>query len=130
MCAKDFNEIFSQEEKLEGAFCNHHQMQLFRDVIYECCFMDLGFNGSQFTWSKHFEDGHSIWEQLDKGLANINWFLKFPGTRVYHLHCDSSDHYLLHINLLGLDPLPRKNIFRFEEMWLLDSSCAETVEAS
>lgn len=42
MCAKDFNEIFRQEEKLEGAFCNHHQMQLFRDVIYECCFMDLG----------------------------------------------------------------------------------------
>lgn len=77
-----------------------------------------------------FEDGHSIWERLDKGLANINWFLKFPSTRVYHMHCDTSDHYLLHINLLGLDPLPRKKIFRFEEMWLLDSSCAETVEAS
>jgi len=33
MCAKDFNEIFKQEEKLGGALRNHHQLQLFRDVV-------------------------------------------------------------------------------------------------
>ena len=37
-------------------------MQLFRDVLDECSFMDLGFIGPCFTWSKHFLDGHSIWE--------------------------------------------------------------------
>ena len=60
-------------------------MQLFRDVLDECRFLDLGFVGSRFTWSKHFADDHSIWERLDRGVANANWFLKFLGTNVHHL---------------------------------------------
>lgn len=68
-----------------GAARNHGQMQLFKDVLDECGFMDLGFVGSQFTWSKHFADGHSIWEILDRGLANNSWFTKFPGSIVTHL---------------------------------------------
>ena len=86
--------------------------------------------GNRFKWSKHFEDGHSIWEQLDQGLANDAWFLKIPGSIVQHLQSISSDHYLLLINLLGLDPPPKKRVFRFEEMWLSDERCTEMVEAS
>ena len=44
-------------------------MQLFRDVIDECSLMDLRFVGLKYTWSKHFEDGHLIWERLDSGMA-------------------------------------------------------------
>ncbi|KAK7851834.1 hypothetical protein CFP56_040761 [Quercus suber] len=92
--------------------------------------MDLGFVGNRFTWSKHFEDGHSIWERLDRGLANDSWFLKFPRSIVQHLQSTSSNHCQLLINLLGLDPPPQKRIFRFEEMRLSDEHCAEMVEAS
>ena len=60
MCAGDFNEIICREEKLGGEIHNHGQMQLFRDVLDECGFLDLGFVGSRFTWSKHFVDNHSI----------------------------------------------------------------------
>ena len=45
-------------------------MQLFRDVIDECGFLDLGYVGDQFTWKRHFVDAHSLWERLDRGLAN------------------------------------------------------------
>ena len=62
----------------------HNQMQLFRDVIDKCNFMDLGYVGPKFTWSKHFTNGNSIWERLDRGLATNKWFLKFPGSKVYH----------------------------------------------
>ena len=48
--------------KLGGAIRPHNQMQLFRDVIDECNFMDLGYVGLKFTWSKYFENGHSIWD--------------------------------------------------------------------
>ena len=120
MCAGDFNEIIRQGEKLGGAICNHGQMQLFRDVLDECGFLDLGFVGSRFTWSKHFANGHSIWERLDRGVANVNWFLKFLGTIVHHLQCTSSDHLPLYINLSGLEFPPQKKVFRFEEMWLSD----------
>ncbi|XP_075665901.1 uncharacterized protein LOC142635659 [Castanea sativa] len=105
-------------------------MQLFRDVLDEYGFLDLGFVGNRFTWSKHFADGHSIWERLDRGVANANCFLKFPGTIVHHLHCTSSDHLPLCINLSGLEFPPQKKVFGFKEMWLLDARCAKLVEAS
>ena len=69
MYAGDFNEIIRQEEKLGGAIRHHGQMQLFRDVLDKCGFLDLGFEGNRFTWSKHFADGHSIWERLDRGCG-------------------------------------------------------------
>ncbi|XP_065635520.1 uncharacterized protein LOC136070080 [Quercus suber] len=42
ICMGDFNELVSQEGKLGGAQRPNYQMQLFRDVIDECGFMDLG----------------------------------------------------------------------------------------
>ena len=72
-------------------------MQLFRDVMDECGFMDLGYMGSPFTWQKHFANGHSIWERLDRGLATNKWLMKFSGTRAHHLTSDSSNHCSLWI---------------------------------
>jgi len=36
-------------EKLGGALSSHNQMQLFRDVIDECGFMDLGYMSTNLT---------------------------------------------------------------------------------
>ena len=116
LCAGDFNEISRQDEKLKGAMRSHNQMQQFRDVIDKCGFIDLGFKGSKFTWSKHFTDGHSIWERLDRGLGNSEFLIRFPGSKVSYLKCISSDHIPLLINLTGLEAPPRKKVFRFEEM--------------
>ena len=104
-------------------------MQSFRDIIDECGFVDLGFVGPKFTWSKHFEDGHSIWERLNIGMATSNWFLQFLGSRVTHLHCVSSIHAPL-INPTGLEVSLRKKVFHLEEIWLSDARCAETMEAA
>ena len=97
LCFRDFNEIIRQDEKVGGALRPHNQMQLFREVLDKCGFMDLGYVGPKFTWARHFDNGNSIWERLDRGLATNDWFLKFPGTRVHHLRCDSSDHIPIHI---------------------------------
>lgn len=103
-------------------------MQQFREVIDECGFMDLGFEGSKYTWSKHFENGVSIWERLDWCLVNNSWFMKFGGSKVYHLSCTSLSHIPIFISLLGLSPLIWKKIkFRFELIWLSNSSCKEVV---
>ena len=124
----DFNEITKQDEKLGGVIRPHNQMPLFRDVIDECSFMDLGYVGSKFTWSQHFENGHSIQDRLDK--ATNGWFLKFPSSRVYHLQGDSSDHRPLLIVFAPLDLPQRKKPFRFKKMWLSNSSCKETMQAA
>ena len=128
LCFGDFNEIIRQDEKVGGALRPHNQMQLFREVLDECGFMDLGYVGPKFTWARHFDNGNSIWERLDRGLTTNNWFLKFPGMRVHHLRCDSSDHVPIHIVFSGLDPPRRKKLFRFEEMWLSNPGCSEIVQ--
>ena len=92
--------------------------------------MDLGYVGSKFTWARHFENGNSIWERLDRGLTTNGWFLKFLGSCVHHLHCDSLDHSPLLVVLALLNIPTHKKIFRFEEMWLSNSTCEETVQAA
>lgn len=49
LCVADFNEIVGNSEKLVGSSRSHNQMQLFREAIDECGFIDLGYVGSQFT---------------------------------------------------------------------------------
>ena len=104
-------------------------MQLFRDVIDECGFLDLDFVGAPFTWQKHFVDGHSIWERLDRGLATQDWLMKFLGTKIHHLHSNSSNHYPLWIATDGLEVASPSKPIRFEEMWLSDLGCSNVVEA-
>ena len=79
LCARDFNEILRSNEKHGGNTRSQSQMQLFRNVINECGFLDLGFVGPKFTWSRHYAAGHSMWERLDRGLANYEWFARFSG---------------------------------------------------
>lgn len=98
-----------------GAVRCRNQMQFFRDVIDECDLLELGFVGPNFIWSKHLEDGHSTWDILDRGLVTNNWFLKFPGIRVTHLSCYSSNHLPLLVNPTSLEISPKNKIFRFEE---------------
>lgn len=104
-------------------------MQLFRNVIDECGFLDLSFVGSPYTWQKHFADGHSIWERLNRGIATNEWLMKFPRTRIHHLTSDSTDHCPLWIVPEGLEVTCPNKPFLFEEMWLLDPGCSNMVEA-
>ncbi|KAL4597773.1 hypothetical protein ACB092_11G013300 [Castanea dentata] len=81
LCARDFNEILGNSEKLGGSNRSQAQMQLFRDVVDECGFIDLGYSGHRFTWQKHFSTGHSIWERLNRALVTNDWLLRFVGTK-------------------------------------------------
>ena len=60
LCAGDFNEIVKQSKKSGGRLRPHNQMQQFREFLNECGFMDLGFKGFPFTWSKHWQNGFSV----------------------------------------------------------------------
>ena len=128
LCAGDFNEILKQSEKLGGRMRPLGQMQLFKDILDECGLMDIGFKGSPFTWSKHYNNGVSIWERLDRVVVSYDWFSKFPGARVHHVDSTTSDHKILWIENSDLNCSPRKRLFRFDKMWLGDKGCGETVE--
>lgn len=50
LCVGDFNEITRSHEKLGGRLRLVRQMQDFRDLLDECGFKDLGFEGGKCTW--------------------------------------------------------------------------------
>lgn len=103
-------------------------MQMFRDVLDQCSFMDLGYSEPNFTWHGQ-RTGELNWERLDQGVANYDWLLRFPTGRVRHLHCFTSDHCLI---ILALDPNGenhkwRRKPFRFEAIWLIDPGLKDIV---
>ena len=52
LCVGDFNELLRSDEKLGANRRSHNQMQLFREAVDACSFLDLGYLGSKFTWRK------------------------------------------------------------------------------
>ena len=93
----------------------------------KCGFMDLNFVGFPFIWHKHYPN-FTVWERLDRSLATNEWFFKFPVTKVHHLDVTTSDHKALWIFMEGMDCSFQKP-FRFEQMWMTDKGCSETIEA-
>lgn len=104
-------------------------MQLFKEAIDECGFIDIGYKGSPFTWKIFFRSGDSIWERLDRSLANNEWLIKFGGSSVHHLNCSTFDHSPQWIIPKIIHPTSQEKPFRFEEMWLAKKGCLDTVKA-
>ena len=60
-------------------------MSDFREALDECGFADLGYV-QKFTWCKRLVGGITVWERLDRVVADSEWiYLFFSGTKVIHL---------------------------------------------
>ena len=101
-------------------------VQTFRDVLDECGLMDLGFLDSRYTWFKKCARDVYVWERLDRGVATTDWLDKYLAAQVKVLECGSSDHkpLLIHPNRV---PTKLKKPWRFEQVWLEDDGCHDTV---
>ena len=107
-------------------------MQLFRDALDDCRFKDLGFNGYPFTWYNRRPGAHNVWIRLDRGVAIVEWMLRFPTSQIHHLDAFHSDHKPI---LLCSDSklkrfYRRGRPFRFEAMWVKDDSCEKAIKDS
>ena len=130
ICMGDFSEILFADEKLGWLDRPEQQMQSFRDALDYCRLKDLGFNGYPFTWCNRRSGDQNTWIRLDRGVATIDWILRFPTTRIHHLDAFHSDHKPL---LLCPDSeykrfYRRGKLFRFEAMWLKDLSCESVIK--
>ncbi|XP_075663156.1 uncharacterized protein LOC142632674 [Castanea sativa] len=128
----DFNEILLGEEKLGWHDQPERQMQLFRDALDDCRLKDLGFNGYPFTWCNRKPGAHNVWIHLDRGVATVEWILRFPTSRIHHLDAFHSDHkpIFLCTNSELKRFYRRGRPFRFEVMWVKDDSCKKVIHDS
>ena len=129
LCAGDFNEILRSHEKKGGRARPEVQMRDFCETLDECGFSNLGFIGKKFTLCKRLTGGVTVWERLDRAIANHEWISLFPGYSVTHLDTVFSDHKPLSIHMEGM-PIQNQRPWRFEQVWLNDESCHTTVEAA
>ncbi|KAK2634221.1 hypothetical protein Ddye_029013 [Dipteronia dyeriana] len=90
---------------------NPDQWLLSGETIAQCNFLDLGFSGSNFTWTNIQFGGGYIAERLDRALANGDWIVKFSDATVNHLARTISDHNPLLISTAP-DLGPRRLPFR------------------
>ncbi|XP_075665958.1 uncharacterized protein LOC142635735 [Castanea sativa] len=124
----DFNAILFIDEKIGGRVRPYNQMQVFRDTLDVCGFVDLGYTCPKFTWygNRH---GHINLERLDRGVVTHDWLEKYSATSIWHLHYVESDHrpILLILEPNGESHRWKQKPFRFEEMWLVDMGCSDTV---
>ena len=132
VCIGDFNEILKAEEKQGWLDRPERQMQGFRDTLDFCRLKDLGYTGFPFTWCNRRPGDHNVWVRLDRGVATVDWLLKFPTIRVHHLEAFHSDHRPL---FLAADSEARRfyrkgRPFRFEAMWLKDKTCEMVIKSS
>ena len=86
----DFNEILKSHEKSGGRLRPYSQIEQFREVLYECNLLDLGFSRNKFTWLRKYLNGGMVWERLDWVVCMAEWYDLFPSTCVQTLTCVSS----------------------------------------
>lgn len=122
----DLNNIAAANESHSASTYPRHLIRGFRQALLDCDLVDLGFNGSKYTWrvgSKRFP--------LDRVCATREWIELFLNFQVEVLAHAASDHSPLLLSLI--DPRSRKfgskNKFRFEEFWLQKEGCEELVVA-
>lgn len=101
-------------------------MKIFQEALDECGLRDLGFVGSKFTWFKNYQNRGIVWERLDRAVATNEWVDLFPATKVHTLEVGSSDHKPILILPSGF-VVKQNRPWRFEQMWLEDDGCHDTV---
>lgn len=93
-------------------------------------FLDLGYQGADFTWCNMQEGENIIQLRLDRALANIKWIGKFKGVRVYHLVDSTSNHCVLLLTDSPPQRLPNAKYFHFEALWTKNEECRDIIESS
>ncbi|KAK8585776.1 hypothetical protein V6N13_050748 [Hibiscus sabdariffa] len=108
----DFNATLEASERKGGADAVRPSRD-FQSFLFDCSLRDLGYQGSDFTWSR----GATL-ARLDRMLCNAYWDESFPESAVSHLFRMHSDHRPLLLTIgppLGPSP-PRQ--FRYFSGWL------------
>lgn len=128
LCIGDFNDILVSHEKEWGKHKIFGKMQHFQNMVNQCGFIDLGFNGPKFTWSNKRDTQVHVWERLDRAFANAKWIRLYENYKVQHLPLVGSDR-----RPILLDTAPKVKVhrcFHFRAMWIRHESFLDQIKHS
>ncbi|KAG7967634.1 hypothetical protein I3843_08G108700 [Carya illinoinensis] len=111
----DFNDLVNQSEKFGGCPVNSSSMGGLKTMMNKHGLVDMGYSGSNFTWTNNRQGKALIRERLDRGIANTKWRLLFPDATIQHLVSRALDHHPLLLNTVRAQK--RALSFKFKEFW-------------
>ncbi|XP_043725502.1 uncharacterized protein LOC122672060 [Telopea speciosissima] len=124
--AGDWNSYLNFEDKKGGRPLTNTALSSLNEFANSACISPIHHRGYQFTRSNGQFGVRRIDGKLDRVFSNGNWFNLFPNATVSTEVMASSDHraIILHPDRTGTrSPQP----FRFEALWLLETSFLDVV---
>lgn len=117
MC-DDFNGVLSQDEKWGLKPATFSRIRYFKDCLVSCGFVNLGYTRQKYTWFYKRDNGHVVFQRLDRFLGNDEFLNVFPHAVVSHLPRIKSDHnpILFSSKLSSFNFRPRP--FCCERIWI------------
>jgi hypothetical protein len=99
-------------------------MEGFREAVYDCSFLDLGFIRLPYTWDNRQQGTDNVKVRLDRGLATSAFLSMFRDVKVWHVQTIESNHCSLVLECSNRQPRRRwgRRSFRYENMWCRDPS--------
>ncbi|KAL9663716.1 hypothetical protein QQ045_019107 [Rhodiola kirilowii] len=122
----DLNEICGFSESTSSNLSRRANMEQFRQALWDCGLMDLGYKGSKFTYSNKRLGRDEVRCRLDRAVGDELWVDRYPKMTIQHLTSHHSDHSPLFLNLDGVINVQEKP-FKFESMWMRDASITDTI---
>ncbi|XP_072067035.1 uncharacterized protein [Arachis hypogaea] len=116
MVIGDFNDIMAHDEKDGGRMKLVASIENFNNFINAAGLIDLGYEGSKFTWCNKQFGGNLIRERLDRCLVSMNLLELYSGAAIFHLNDQGSDHRPLLFES-EVEQRRFKRRFRFQERW-------------
>lgn len=124
----DFNQIVEARDKQRGRAFNPAMAASLIETIEFCQLMDVGFQGTHYTWTNNRKGSAKIRERINQAWCNVEWSLYFQGAMVHHLPRVNSDHHPLLLEIHSRDFNKGFKGFRFLEGWFQHPEYAHMVE--
>lgn len=101
----------------------------FREALFDHSLIDLGFQGSIYTWSNGRESENFVQARVGRACATLEWREQFPHAKVMHLHFSYSDHVPIMVSTHNPSMFTRKKKIshRFEKKWVTHLACEDTI---
>ncbi|CAN1216129.1 hypothetical protein LINPERPRIM_LOCUS512 [Linum perenne] len=103
-CIGAFNDILSREEKRGLHARPQGFIDGFREAVSYCGLFDINLEGYPFTWSHSKGRPSVVALHLDRAMANEEWQLCYPHTRLVSLIVPTSDHTPVLLSTTSVDP--------------------------
>ncbi|XP_026395781.1 uncharacterized protein LOC113290388 [Papaver somniferum] len=105
------------------------EFPIIQRVIDSSVLIDLGYIGSQFTWSNKKSGINNVKARLDRAMVNSHWLHHYNNSKLFHIDAIVSDHLPILLVTNGNDH-QGKNLYRYFKCWFKDPTCQQIIKDS